>query len=47
MLNVSVRWVSLNLSAHDEYQWVASSLLGPYTSDEELFCRRFVTGDKT
>ena len=48
MLNVSARWVSQNLSAHDPCQWVASSqeLLSSYTSDEELFFRRLVTGNK-
>jgi len=47
-LNVSALWVSQNLCAHDQCQWVASSqeLLISYTSDEELFCRRLVTGDK-
>jgi len=49
--HVSARWVSQNLSrpTHDRHWRVASSqeLLGSYTSDEELFCRRFVTGDKT
>ena len=46
---VSARWVSHNLSAHDQHWRVASSqeLLGSYTCDEELFCRRLVTGDKT
>ena len=45
VLNVSALWVSQNLSARDWCQWVASSqeLL---TSDEKLFCRRLVTGDK-
>jgi len=48
VLHLSALWVSPNLSAHDRCQWVASSqkLLGSYTSDEELFCRRLVTGDK-
>jgi len=47
-LNVSALWVSQNLCAHDQCQWVASSqeLLISHTSDEELFCRRLVTGDK-
>jgi len=46
---VSARWVAQNLIAHDRHQWVASSqeLLGLYTRDKELFCRRLVTGDKT
>jgi len=49
VLHVSVRWVSQNLSANDQCQWVASSqeLLSSYTSDKELFCHRLVTGDKT
>jgi len=51
VLNVSTaRSVSQNLSAHDRCQWlwVASSqeLLSSCASDEELFCRRLVTGDK-
>jgi len=48
VLNVSARCVSQNLSAYDRHQEVASSheLLGSCTSDKELFCRRFVTGDK-
>ena len=48
MLNVSVLWVSQNLSAHDRCQWVASfqELLISYTSDEELSCHHLVTGDK-
>jgi len=43
VLNVSARWVSQNLSAHDPCQWVASSqeLLSSYTSDEELFFSSF------
>ena len=46
---VSARWVSQNLSAHDRHWRVASSqeLMGSYTHDKELFCRRLVTGDKT
>jgi len=46
VLNMSAHWVSQNLSAHDQCQWVASfqELLSSYTSDEELFCRRLVTG---
>ena len=34
MLNVSARWVSQNLSAHDRCQWVATSqeLLSSYTT---------------
>ena len=49
MLHVSGRWVSQNLSEHDRHWRVASSqeLLGSYTCDKELFCRRLVTGDKT
>jgi len=49
VLHVSARWASQNLSAYDRHWWVASSheLLGSYTSDKELFCRRLVTGDKT
>ena len=48
VLYVCARCVSQNLSAHDRHWWVASSqeLLGSYTSDKELFCRRSVTGDK-
>jgi len=47
--HVSVGWVSRNVSAHDRHWWAASSqeLLGSYTIDKELFCRRLVTGDKT
>ena len=44
MLHVSARWVSQNLSAHGRCQCVASSQ--ELLSDEELFCCRFVTGDK-
>jgi len=46
---MSARWVSQNLSAHDWHWRVASSqeLLGSYAYDEELFCRRSVTGNKT
>ena len=49
MFYVSARWVSQNLSAHDRHWRVASSqeLMGSYTHDKELFCRRLVTGDKT
>jgi len=49
VLNVSARWVSQNLSAHDQHWQVASSqeLLGSYSSDKGLFCCRLVTGDKT
>jgi len=49
VLNVSAHWVSQNLSAHNRHWRMASSqeLLGSYTSDIELFCRRLVTGDKT
>jgi len=45
---MSARWLSQNLSAHDWHWRVASSqeLLGSYTNDKELFCRRLVTGDK-
>jgi len=48
VLNVSALWVSQNLSAHDQRQWVALSqeLLSLYTSDKELFCCHLVTGDK-
>jgi len=48
VLNVSALWVSQNLSTYGRCQWVASSqeLLSAYTSDEELFCRRLITGDK-
>jgi len=48
VLNVSACYVSRNLSAHDQCQWVASSqeLLSSYTSDKELFGRNLVTGDK-
>jgi len=47
--HVSVGWVSRNVSAHDRHWWAASSqeLLGSYTIDKELFCRRLVTGNKT
>jgi len=40
---------NVSLSAHDRHWLVASSqeLLGSYTCDKELFCRRLVTGDKT
>jgi len=49
VLRVSARWISQNLNAHDRHWRVVSSqeLLGLYTSDKELFCRRLVTGDKT
>jgi len=49
VLHVSARWVSQNLSARDWHCRVASpqELLGSYTSNKELFCRRLVTGDKT
>jgi len=48
VLHVSAPWVSQNLSARDRHWRVASSqeLLGSYTCDKEMFCRRFVTGDK-
>ena len=48
MLHVSAHRVSQNLSANDRHWQVALSqeLLGSYTSYEELFCRRLVTGDK-
>jgi len=48
VLNVSAHWVSQNLSAHNRHWRMASpssqELLGSYTSDIELFCRRLVTG---
>jgi len=48
VLHVSAPWISQNLSARYRHWRVASSqeLLGSYTCDKEMFCRRFVTGDK-
>ena len=45
VLRVSARWISQNLNAHDRHWRVVSTqeLLGLYTSDKELFCRRLVT----
>jgi len=41
--------VSQNLSAYDRHWRLASSqeVLGSYTSDKELLCRRLVAGNKT
>jgi len=48
VLHVSARCVSQNLSAYDRHWRLASSqeVLGSYTSDKELLCRRLVAGNK-